>query len=692
MEWVAERRVCEKTPTDCPVGTTFDAGVKRCTASPTCSEGTYDVAGDSCTLTTTYPAVCPDGYTWDGSRCVNGSLVEGLICPQGGGLDMEAGVCVNLSVTEVTCPSGTLYNDTINLCSGVPACTGSSFDSVTGVCSTAITPCTAPFVYLEEEALCTTPPSCPSGATLDTSSDRCTIGGEDYCATIANLPAGCPDGYNLDESLGICYSAPTCGAGVYDPQQGRCEIALVKECSTYTYDSGAEKCVKAAQCPGPVDAGSLNYSTQLDVCVADANHTCGAGLTWSTIPVNKCEAAPICTGAIYYDAMTDSCLASAGCPYGDQFACMPNTDTGKFQCSPYECVNVAAGEGVELEPFSEDYLQDDGEKDAEGNCLGQIYIFNGKPSRCRTPGWTVGYINNCCESGDMMPEDMGSGIGMVSGAFGLYRGAAAAYQAYQGFDFGQQMLTLGADSAAVAQGATNYIAPSVAAGNVSPQAAGGFIEGANSAASGATSASGSMLTSFARGVGAAVVTYAVGALAEEAGMGQDDVIGAQAAAMTAMIYAGMLSGPQAAFGIVVIVVMRLLMGTGCDVNDIMTSNDIKSKRCHYIGSYCEKKILGMCVQKAKGHCCFNSILARIIHQQGRPQLTSFQPAGAWGAAKRPNCRGFSPEEFQSLDFSKIDMTEYYHQVMVDIEERVQGASTRVESTIRGRFDQIQGGM
>jgi conjugal transfer mating pair stabilization protein TraN len=390
--------------------------------------------------------------------------------------------------------------------------------------------------------------------------------------------------------------------------------------------------------------------------------------------------------------MTDSCLASAGCPYGDQFTCMPNTDTGKFQCSPYECVNVAAGEGVELEPFSEDYLQDDGERDAEGNCLGQLYIFNGKPSRCRTPGWTVGYINNCCDSGDMMPEDMGSGVGMVAGAYGLYRGGAAAYQAYQGFDFGQQLLTLGADSAAVTQGATNYIAQSVSTGAVSPQAAQAFVDGANSAAAGATSASGTMLTSFARGVGAAVVTYAVGALAEEAGMGQDDVIGAQAAAMTAMIYAGMLSGPQAAFGIVVIVVMRLLMGTGCDVNDIMTSNDLKSKRCHYIGTYCEKKILSMCVQKAKGHCCFNSILARIIHQQGRPQLTSFQPAGAWGPAKRPNCRGFTPEEFQSLDFSKIDMSEYYQQVMVDIEERVQGASTRVESTIRGRFDQIQEGM
>ena len=29
---------------------------------------------------------------------------------------------------------------------------------------------------------------------------------------------------------------------------------------------------------------------------------------------------------------------------------------------------------------------------------------------------------------------------------------------------------------------------------------------------------------------------------------------------------------------------------------------------------------------------------------------------SWGSGESPQCRGFTPEEFQKLDFSKIDLT------------------------------------
>ena len=32
---------------------------------------------------------------------------------------------------------------------------------------------------------------------------------------------------------------------------------------------------------------------------------------------------------------------------------------------------------------------------------------------------------------------------------------------------------------------------------------------------------------------------------------------------------------------------------------------------------------------------------------------------AWGEAKSPNCKGFTPEEFQKIDFSKLDLSEFY---------------------------------
>lgn len=62
--------------------------------------------------------------------------------------------------------------------------------------------------------------------------------------------------------------------------------------------------------------------------------------------------------------------------------------------------------------------------------------------------------------------------------------------------------------------------------------------------------------------------------------------------------------------------------------------------------------------KKRTSCCFSSKLGRIFHEQGRPQLSAFGLDGGWGSARQPNCRGFTPEEFQSLDFSSIDLSEY----------------------------------
>ncbi|MDF0491110.1 conjugal transfer protein TraN [Sphingobium sp. H39-3-25] len=106
--------------------------------------------------------------------------------------------------------------------------------------------------------------------------------------------------------------------------------------------------------------------------------------------------------------------------------------------------------------------------------------------------------------------------------------------------------------------------------------------------------------------------------------------------------------------------------SGCDQQDMETAMLRSSGFCHEIGSYCTSSFLGICLQKARGHCCFNTKLGRIIQEQGRPQLKSFN-GNLWGTAKKPMCRGFTPEEFQALDFSKMDLSEYY----ADIEARAQ---------------------
>jgi hypothetical protein len=104
--------------------------------------------------------------------------------------------------------------------------------------------------------------------------------------------------------------------------------------------------------------------------------------------------------------------------------------------------------------------------------------------------------------------------------------------------------------------------------------------------------------------------------------------------------------------------------------------------CHYVGTYCSKKIpLIGCVQEKNTFCCFNSKLGRIVHEQGRPQLDM-----DWGEAKSPQCRGFTPDEFQRLDFSKIDLSEYYGDIVTraqdEMRQIIDNAAQKIQTQLQ----------
>ena len=75
--------------------------------------------------------------------------------------------------------------------------------------------------------------------------------------------------------------------------------------------------------------------------------------------------------------------------------------------------------------------------------------------------------------------------------------------------------------------------------------------------------------------------------------------------------------------------------------------------CVKIGNRCAITMFGACQQKKSVFCCFDSVLARIIHEQGRPQIGM-----GWGSEKSPACRGFMMDEFMRLDFTRINFAEY----------------------------------
>ncbi|MEW6682649.1 MAG: conjugal transfer protein TraN [Nitrospirota bacterium] len=96
---------------------------------------------------------------------------------------------------------------------------------------------------------------------------------------------------------------------------------------------------------------------------------------------------------------------------------------------------------------------------------------------------------------------------------------------------------------------------------------------------------------------------------------------------------------------------------GCNANEELLQTHRQNGQCVQIGTYCSRDVNllfgSVCVEHTTSFCCFSSKLTRIIQEQGRPQL-----AIGWGSAQSPDCRGFTPEELQRINFQAIDFSEY----------------------------------
>lgn len=92
----------------------------------------------------------------------------------------------------------------------------------------------------------------------------------------------------------------------------------------------------------------------------------------------------------------------------------------------------------------------------------------------------------------------------------------------------------------------------------------------------------------------------------------------------------------------------------CTEDEFKLASDKQLKMCHFIGSE-SKKQLGVTISKTEKWCCFNSPLARIIHEQAREQTTINKP---WGTFATADCSGFTVAEFEKIDFSLVDLTEW----------------------------------
>ncbi|MEN4559703.1 conjugal transfer protein TraN [Pantoea agglomerans] len=98
-----------------------------------------------------------------------------------------------------------------------------------------------------------------------------------------------------------------------------------------------------------------------------------------------------------------------------------------------------------------------------------------------------------------------------------------------------------------------------------------------------------------------------------------------------------------------------------------------------VGSYCSKKVLGVCLQQKEGYCVFDSKLARIVQEQGRRDQLGI----SFGSGSNPDCRGIMVAELQGIKFDHIDFSDFYDDLNSNIKLPDQDAlNQRITSDIQ----------
>jgi len=273
-------------------------------------------------------------------------------------------------------------------------------------------------------------------------------------------------------------------------------------------------------------------------------------------------------------------------------------------------------------------------------CSGQIYIFPGSSDDCNRAGIRTSY-RNCCEESEKQAEscsfqNIAKELGWDDAAIALAEAVASHYAKEELANFAGKM----AVEYALENGAFDF----------------------------ATTAISSIFGSGAP----SVLANSGGVIVVESG--------AQTFATSSATLAAeyMASAFLAAFSFVTWAYMIYTLYSMYDEMTKCTAAEkiLSCKRakgvCHKVGNRCSIKVFGACLQTKEIFCCFDSVLSRIIHEQGRPQIGL-----DWGDADSPTCRGFYLDEFMQIDFTKIDFGEY-----VDDLTRQMLNPAQVESKVR----------
>lgn len=94
----------------------------------------------------------------------------------------------------------------------------------------------------------------------------------------------------------------------------------------------------------------------------------------------------------------------------------------------------------------------------------------------------------------------------------------------------------------------------------------------------------------------------------------------------------------------------------CSKAEFQLAAKKEQRLCHYVGKK-DKKVLGVKVSTKKKYCCFSTAFARILHEQTR---NGSQPglSKPWGGYKHADCSGFTQSQFEAINFSTVNLSEW----------------------------------
>jgi hypothetical protein len=121
-----------------------------------------------------------------------------------------------------------------------------------------------------------------------------------------------------------------------------------------------------------------------------------------------------------------------------------------------------------------------------------------------------------------------------------------------------------------------------------------------------------------------------------------------------------------------------ILGGSCSEDEQILAAKREENLCVDVGWYCAKRGIFGCNKRRRTSCCFNSVLARIINEEGHNQLGI-----SWGTPEEPMCEGLTPEQFSQVNLDNVDFSEMTDQLMESFNPEGEGS---MEERIRERVN------